>query len=247
MSNYFENTDKIDAWYKIRRSRYTSSENYKLLPTDGVKGAFASGGRTYIETKVIELTTKMWQRPELEEVESLLHGKLYEFPAYERYVQETKNHSMTYMGTENPVFIEDEVIVDEAGGTPDIANITATNTIDYLSEIKCPKNPAYHFRRLKWKGQWDVKENYIQCYTQMQDLIRITGAFGCDFISYDERQLARSKQIKIIEVKPDRKFIDNLEIRVMLAVKEKYKLLSENMGTELKNRTDYLNFVNQQR
>lgn len=244
--SYFENTDKIDQWYKIRRSRFTSSCNYKLLPTDGVKNAFSPGARTYIEEKVIELTTAMWNRPELEEVESLLHGKVYEYPAYERYVKETKNHSMTYMGTENPIFIEDEVIKDEAGGTPDIANITSTHSIDYLSEIKCPKNPAYHFRRLKWSTQWDIKENYLSCYTQMQDLIRITGAFGCDFISYDERQLAKSKQIKIIEVKPDQKFIDNLEIRIRLGVKEKYKVLSEYMGQELKNRTDYLNFVKQQ-
>lgn len=245
--SYFENTDKIDQWYQIRRSRFTSSENYKLLLTDGVKNYFAPGGKIYIESKVIELTTKMWQRPELEEVESLLHGKIYELPAYERYVLETKNHSMVYMGTENPVFIEDENIVDEAGGTPDVANITNTNSIDYLCEVKCPKNPAYHFRRLKWKDQWDIKENYISCYTQMQDLIRITGAFGCDFVSYDERQLAKSKQIKIIQVKPDQKFIDNLEIRIKTAVKEKYKLLSEHMGTELKNRASYLEFVNKQR
>lgn len=245
--SYFENTDKIDEWYNIRRSRFTSSENYKLLPTESAKHFFSSGARTYIETKVIELTTKMWQRPELEEVESLLHGKMYELPASERYMQETKNFSMTYMGTENPIFIEDETIKDEAGGTPDMANITASNTIDYGSEIKCPKNPAYHFRRLKWEDQWDLKEGYLSCYTQIQDLIRITGAFGWDFVSYDERQLAKSKQIKIIEVKPDLKFIDNLEIRIKTAVKEKYKLLSEHMGVELKNRAAYLEFVNKQR
>lgn len=242
--SYFNDTDKIEQWYKIRRSRFTSSENYKLLPTDGAKGIFSYGARTYIETKVIELTTKMWQRPELDEVESLLHGKLYELPAFERYVSETKNHSITYMGSENPVFIEDEVILDEAGGTPDAANITESHTIDYGTEIKCPKNPAYHYRRLKWKDQWDLKENYISCYTQIQDLIRLTGAYGWDFVSFDERQLAKSKQTKIIQVKPDKKFIDNLEVRIRMAVAEKYKMLSENMEVELKNRGDYLNFVN---
>lgn len=78
----------------------------------------------------------------------------------------------------------------------------------------------------------------------MQNLMLITGALGCDFVSYDERQLAYSKKIIIIEVKPDRKFIDNLELRIHLAIKEKYKILSDHMGAELKNRQDYLKFIN---
>jgi hypothetical protein len=79
----------------------------------------------------------------------------------------------------------------------------------------------------------------------MQNLMLITGAMGCDFISYDERQLSHSKKIKIIEVKPDRKFIDNLELRINLAVKEKYRILSAHMGVELKCKEDYINFINQ--
>lgn len=238
---YFDNDEVINNWYAKRRSRFTSSEDYKLLK-DG------AGRDTYIETKVIELTTAMWERPELDEVKSLLHGKIYEYPAYESYIKTTKNYSMTYMGSENPMFFPCRVIKDESGGTPDIGNIVSGDSdevkIDYLCEVKCPKNPAYHFRRLKWKSMWDIKEQYLSCYTQMQDLIRITGAFGCDFVSYDERQLVNSKKTIIIEVKPDQKFIDNLELRIQLAVKEKYKLLSEHMGVEMKNRTDYLNFVN---
>jgi hypothetical protein len=78
----------------------------------------------------------------------------------------------------------------------------------------------------------------------MQNLILITGAMGCDFVSYDERQLSHAKKIKIIEVKPDRKFIDNLELRIRLAVKEKYKILSAHMGAELKNKEDFLKFIN---
>jgi len=243
--SYFENVNKVDAWHEIRRSRFTSSVNYKLLPAGGSIHPFAKVGMTYIEEKVIELTTKMYERPELEEVESLLHGKAHELPAFERYVTETKNYSMTYIGDENPIFIECEVekLREESGGTPDFANILDSGVIDMGGEIKCPKNPAYHFRRLDWKDQWDLKENYIEYYTQVQDLMRLTGAHEWDFVSYDERQLAKSKQIIIIPVKRDNAFIDNLELRIYLAVKEKYKLLSKRMKVELKNRTEFLNFV----
>lgn len=242
--SYFENNEKVDEWLMKRRTKFTSSENFKLHGK-GTNTLWSAGAMTYIETKVIELTTQVWERLEIDEVESLLHGKVYEYPAYTSYINETKNYSMTYMGTENPIFIPSPTMPEESGGTPDIANIKPDSSIDYLSEIKCPKNPAYHFRRLKWTSQWDIKEQYISCYTQMQHLMMVTGAFGCDFISYDERQLIKSKKIKIIEVKPDQKFMDNLEIRIQLAVKEKYKLLSEHYGTEIKNRTAFLELIKQ--
>src|ERR1035437_3164896 len=97
--SYFEDSEKIDQWLVKRRSRFTSSENSKLLGK-GTNSLWSVGALTYIETKVIELSTQIWERPEMDEVESLLHGKLYEYPAYQAYVNETKNYSMTYMGTE---------------------------------------------------------------------------------------------------------------------------------------------------
>jgi hypothetical protein len=251
--DYPANDSRIDEWLVKRRCKMTSSENYKLLPTDKQQNGslWSATAKTYIETKAIEMSTKYFQRPELDEVESLRHGKVNELPAAERYMQETKNYSMTYLGDENPTFIPCQIIVGESGGSPDIVSIVDNGignglvNIEYGAEIKNPVNPAYHFRRLSWKDQWDIKEKYISCYTQIQDLIRISGAYGWDFISFDERQLSRAKQIKIIEVKPDRKFIDNLEMRIRLAVKEKYKVFSSHMGTEIKNKEDYVNFINQ--
>jgi hypothetical protein len=250
MSNYFENNELIDAWLAKRWSMFTSSEDYKLFPNSRQGNElWSTTAKTYIETKVIELTTKMYQRPDMDEVEALRHGKANEYPSFERYVYETKNYSMTYMGDENPIFIPCTKLIGESGGTPDVGNIISadegTVKIDYGAELKNPVNPAYHFRRLKWRTQWDIKEGYPSAYCQIQDLIRLTGAFGWDFVSHDERQLSKAAQIKIIEVKPDQKFIDNLEIRIELAIKAKYKLLSEHMGTELKNRNDYLNFLKQ--
>jgi hypothetical protein len=250
MSNYFEDSSAIDNWLMKRRSRFTSSENFKLLRGDkqNKDDVWSAGSISYIETKVIELTTAVYERPKLEEVEALRHGKANEFPSFERYIAETRNYSMTYLGDETPTFIPCKVIVGESGGTPDVANIIVGSTddnvsIDHGAELKNPVNPAYHFRRLHWKTQWDVKEGYIQCYTQIQDLMRITGAKEWDFVSHDERQLVKSKQIKIIPIKRDEKFINNLEIRIMMAVKEKYKMLSKHFGTIVSNREDFNKLV----
>lgn len=248
MSTYFENSDKIDQWLMKRRSRFTSSENFKLLVPGSAGNVFSPGALTHIEAKAIELTTKLYDRPQIEEVEALRHGKANEYPSFERYIIETKNYSMSYLGDETPTFIPCTTIKDESGGTPDVANIIVNGDdaakIDYGCELKNPVNPAFHFRRLSWKDQWDVKQGYPSCYAQIQDLIRLTGAFGWDFVSHDERQLAKSKQIKIIEIKPDKKFIDNLELRIMLAVKEKYKILSKHFGCTIHNRDEFIKMIN---
>lgn len=244
---YFDIDSKIEAWLIKRREKFSSSEVWKLLRTPKQKQdeLWSTTAMSYIESKVIELMTVYHERPELDEVESLLHGKINQYPAYERYIEETKNYSMVYLGDDNPIFYPCKEMPDESGGSPDIVDIVDNGDINFLAEIKNPSNPAFHFRRLDWRTQWDVKEGYISAYAQMQDLIRNTNASGCDFISFDMRQRSKKEQIVIIPVKRDDKFIDNLELRIHLAVKEKYKILSRKCKTELKNKTDYLNFINQ--
>lgn len=236
--------DRTDDWYRRRWARFTASESYKLL-VPGSKGElFGTGAWTYIKQKALEMTTRMVERPELEEAKSILHGRANEYPAFVEYQLQTRNISLTYLGDENPMFYPYLPLAEEAGGTPDCANITSAGLIDFGVEIKCPKNPLYHFDRLKWKDQWNLKDNYILCYTQIQMLMMCTGALEWHFVSYDDRQLFRPKKIKIIEVKPDRKFQDNLEIRLRQAIKEKYRLISEHYEIQVTNRTEFIQQFN---
>ncbi len=234
--------DAVDSWHLERWTRFTASEDHKLVAPGASGATFSAGGLTYIEQKAMQSVTLMWERPELEEVKSLLHGKMYEYPAYQEYVNRTRNFKLTYIGDGNPIFLTHPGFEEESGGTPDVANITDIHNIDYGAEIKCPKDPMNHYRRLDWKTQWDLKENYSTCYYQIQKLIMITGAFGWDFISYDERMRVKRDKIKIIEVKPDQKFQDNFPLRLMIAIKEKYKIISQRNQAEIKNRTDLVNF-----
>jgi hypothetical protein len=220
----------LDQWHLQRWSKFTASENYKLLPS--VPGStFSPGGITYINEKVLQMTTNMWSRPELDEVESLLHGKVHEYPAYQALVRATDYTGLIYLGEESPLFLEYEALQGESGGSPDSISLTSDAKVDIVAEIKCPKNPMYHFKRMFWKDQWDVKEKYIQAYTQIQNLLMITGSELGLFVSYDDRQRIVNKKIKIIEVKPDRKFQDNLDIRLRMAVKEKYRRYEEFMNS----------------
>lgn len=236
--------DKIDEWHIRRWSRYTASENYKLLVPGAGSAMFSAGAWTYIEQKALEMTTTMQERPELDEAKSILHGRAHEYPGFVEYVQRTGNHSMTYLGDDNPMFYPYKPLAEESGGTPDCANITSNGLIDFGAEIKCPKNPINHFRRLKWTDQWAVRDNYIQCYAQCQFLMMCTGAKQWDFVSFDDRQLVRSKKIKIIPIYPEKNFQNNLEVRLRQAIKEKYRLISEHYGIEVANRTEFIQKFN---
>lgn len=230
--------DKIEQWHKSRWGKFTASENYKLLIGGKNNAMFGDGATTYIKQKALQMTTAIWERPELEETKSILHGRVHEYPAYEMYVKETKNYSMLYLG-DDPLFYPWEAMADECGGTPDCASINDSGVIEFGAEIKCPINPVYHFDRLKWKDQYDLKDNYPLCYTQIQNLLMITKAQEWHFVSFDDRQLIKPYKIKIIPVLPDKKFQDNLEMRIRQAVKEKYRIISETYSVEVKDRSDF--------
>lgn len=220
-------TDSVDKWFTERWSKFTASETFKLMTNNSKGEAFGEGAWTYIKQKALEMVTVMWERPELEEVKSLLHGRMYEYPAFERYVTTTRNTEIVYLGSENPLFIEYEKLKGNSGGSPD----AITKQVDFGAEVKCPKNPMNHFERLKWKDQWDIAQNYKQAYIQIQHLMLITGAQAWDFVSFDERMKERKLQIKIITVHTDKRIQDNLHFRLVKAIEERKKILQEYVGT----------------
>jgi hypothetical protein len=226
----------IDNWHEARWGNFTCSLNDKLVDSNGAKAPFTSGGYSYIKQKAVECCIRMEERPEMEEFKNFLWGKVYELPAFEAYIKATNNKSLTYLGTNTPLYLEYEPLKDDSGGSPDVINITPSYTVDFVAEIKCPKNPAIHFERLNWKSQWDIKDNIRETYTQLQNLMMITGAQEGDFISYDGRMFSKRHQVKIIPVKADKKFQDNLHYKLISAIEHKYKIISQYLEVDVKNK-----------
>lgn len=215
--------DPIDHWHLERHANFTASVIYKLLPTGKDGTGFSVGGWGYIEEKAIETETELYERPELEFVESLLHGKYYEEPAFRAYVKTSKNYNMRHFGSDKPLFLHYN---EYSGGSPD-AIMGEGEVVNWGVEIKCPKNSKNHYKYLQFKSQWDLKEKRIEYYSQIQFLLMITKAEGFHFVSYDERWKDPALRIKIIDVLPDQKFQDNLDIRLQMAQKEKIKLIDK--------------------
>lgn len=217
---------KKDQWFQQRWAKLTASENYKLLTNDKKGNVFGAEAWNYIEEKAMQMCTVMWERPSLDCVESILHGGMYEYPVFQEYVRAT-GYDMVYLGSENPLFLDDEELIGESGGSPDSILMDKDLQILRGAEFKCPKNPMNHFRRIKWKDQWDVKENYMQAYCQIQNLLKISKAEVFDFVSFDERMKNPALKIKIIPVYPDKKFQDNLHLRIVKAIEEKHKIIKQ--------------------
>lgn len=214
--------DTVDAWHLKRWEKITASEWYKLMPggrPSPESTIFSVAGVTYIETKVMEMETEMWERPELENFKNFLHGKAEELPAFEEYVSETRNTSMAYCGSYEPVFIPYGL---DAGGSPDAAQ-TENRRIVYGAEFKCPINPLVHSRNRRIKDQWELKEKHPQAYGQCQFLIKITGADGWDWVSFDRRVKLKSGRKHIIQCLPDKNYLASTDVRLQQAIKLKYQ------------------------
>lgn len=214
--------DKVDEWHMQRRGKFTASEVYKLL-TPSADGMFSAGGLTYIREKAVEEMTHYYERPKLEYVEPLIHGKQQEANAYNEYLSVTKNYSMVHFGDNAPLFLDYN---DYSGGSPD--GIMGEGEIVYWGlEIKSPFDPNNHAKYLKYKDQWDLKAGKKEYYAQIQFLLMITKAEGWHFCSFDERWKNSINRLKVIEIKHDKKFQDNLQMKLMAANEEKKRIINQ--------------------
>lgn len=214
--------DKKDKWFLDRHGKFTASEIGKLLSKGAGGNMFGTGALSYIRLKAIEKMTDLWERPEMEWVKSVLHGKMYEAPAFEMYKTVSQNYSMRYFGSDEPLFLDYD---KDSGGSPDGIMGEGIN-IHLGLELKCPKNSNIHLDYYGFKNQYDLADYNADYYAQIQFLLMITQAEMFHFCSFDDRFRDARMKIKILEVRPDRKFQDNLEIRLKMAVKERDRIIS---------------------
>lgn len=215
-------TDERDAWLLERHGSFTASLIGKLLVPGKEGKMFSPGGMSYIRQVAVEKMTFLYEKPELDNVPSLMHGKAYEEPAFDHYVRVTKNHSMRYFGSLAPIYLPYN---KDSGGSPDGLMGKGTK-IELGLELKCPKNPMVHFDYLKFKDQFDIKEYNLEYYSQTQFLMMITKAKLWHWVSYDERYKDPNKKMKIIEVTKDNKLCDQIEVRLAQAIIERNKIIS---------------------
>jgi hypothetical protein len=217
-----DSIDKKDSWLLKKQGKFSASEIWKLLGKAKDGSMFGQVAITYIRQKAVECMTDYWENPKLEFAKPLLHGKAIEYQAFDYYQRITGNYDMAYFGSDDPRFFS---YGNDAGGSPDAVNVT-DNTIDWVTEIKCPFNPAVHLDHLELKDQYALRDYSPEYYSQIQMLIMTLGTQGAHFFSFDERYKDKNKKGKIIEILPDKTFKNNLDARLEMAVIKRNEIIN---------------------
>lgn len=200
-------------WQHERCGKFTASEIWKIMGKGrGKDEYFSETAKTYIKSRLAEIIT---QEPAtmLEGLNAIEHGNAYELEAALRFEKET-GLSIEYFGKANPKFIPYEPLPDFAGSSPDMF------VMDYAgAEIKCPFNTTHHVTHLLIETPEDLKVEKPEYYGQCQFNMMCSKREKWFFISYDPRVLQYRQQIHILEIPKDKEYCEQLEERIMEAVK----------------------------
>jgi hypothetical protein len=217
---------EMNEWLQQRCGRFTSSEIHKLftggrrdMTDEELKAEKLAGGKrrtvdmmfgdtalSYIYKKIAERLTLS-----VKEESNFIQtnwGKEWEWNAYEAY-EEVTGQKGDYYGVNNPKFFE---YGDYGGCSP-----------DYLynkkgADFKNPFNSSEHLINLKLKTQDDFKDKRWEYYCQAQCIIYKLNLEEFDFVSHDKRFIEPKYRLKIINVKPDKEWQKEFELRFNAAI-----------------------------
>ena len=211
-------TEEIRAdWLAQRMGRFTASQFYRLMTCIN-KSELPDGAKTYVNETVAECLVIPGSSDGYVSAE-MQWGIDNEAAAVAAFVAAT-GLSVSAHGS-NQVFIE---YGDHAGATPDGMMINAG------LELKCPKSVT-HLGYLKIKTTEDLKSICPNYYWQVQGSMMITGLKRWYFASYDPRFVDAQHQLHIVEIVANEADIEQLKIRLAMAIVLK-KFLLEQLGVK---------------
>ncbi|MES1181175.1 MAG: hypothetical protein ABUL44_00115, partial [Flavobacterium sp.] len=116
---------------------------------------------------------------------------------------------------------------EHAGGSPDaVAWMVPGIKASFGGELKCPDRDTHWTYLREIKDQYDLQKVSEQYYGQCQGLMR---TFDCDlwhWFSFNSYFPLKDRGL-IIEVKKDKRWHDDMEIRWDMAIKAKVELVEE--------------------
>jgi len=216
---------QIEAWKQAKWGRFSASQIFHLM-LPGKSDTFSVGGYTYIENVAREAYT-IYNEEEMVESFAMKMGKVREPQSYAHLRNLIGFDGLTYHGGDNPVF---DLYCSDSGVSPDCKAILPDGTVSFGAELKNPTGKTHMFYLRNVKDQWDLKRISEEYYAQVQMALL---KYKCEhwlWCSYNE-YFPFKDQMLLIEVKADKSYQSNMDIRIKMAVKKKYAILEE-----LKNR-----------
>lgn len=220
-------TTAEEQWKLLKLGKFGASNNYKLM-MPGKDSMFSKTGLTYIKETACDAYTKFEDRDV--QTYSMMMGKIREPEAYAFLSRLLGFEGLTYYGDGNPLWQPYKAFPDDAGGSPDAVAYAPDGGVSFGAEFKCPDRDTHWDYLTEIKDMWDLRKVSEAYYCQCQKLMHV---FECDlwlWCSFSEYYPVKDRML-IIEVKKDKKYSDNLSVRLPMAIKKKHELIEE-----LKNR-----------
>lgn len=220
-------TDKVkdtsveETWLIEKWGCFSASEMYKLL-SKGVGEMFGSTAKSYIEETAIDAYT-MFSMDENVETYAMKMGKIKEPQSFGYLKMLLGVDILEYYGGDNPIF---KKYCPDSGCSPDLTAPMPDGTVSFGGELKNNQRKQ-HFRDLRLlKEQKDLQQYHIDDFTQCQFSMMCYKTDLWLWCSYNEYFPDRDKML-IIEVKQDKNFQDNLDVRLQMAKKIKHRIIEE--------------------
>lgn len=213
---------KVTAWKRKKWGRYSASQIFHLMVPGKNGEIFSPGGITYIE-KIAQEGYTEYNEEESVESYAMKMGKLREPQSYEHLRGLLGFDGLEYYGGNNPVF---DLYSDDSGVSPDCKAMLPDGTVSFGAEMKNPTGKVHMFYLRNLKDQWDLKKISEEYYAQIQMAIL---KYKCDhwlWTSHNEFFPFKDRML-LIEVKAEKQYQQNMDIRIKMATKKKYEIIEE--------------------
>lgn len=213
-----DNTPAEEAWKIARLGRFTASNIYKL-ESKGSGTLFGKGALTYIKETAVDAYTLFEDRNV--QTYAMMMGKINEPEAFAFYSKLIGFAGLEYYGGGNPIFKE---LGEHAGGSPDAGAPMPDGTWSFGAELKCPDRDTHWDYLTEIKDMYDLRRISPAYFGQTQFLMKV---FNCDlwhWVSYSSYFPIKDRG-HIIEVKKDNRWQDDMEARLVMAIKMKVELV----------------------
>ncbi len=216
----------VEKWKLAKWGNFSASEMSKLLSKGTGSETFGVGARTYINKIARQAYTTFNEEDEVE-TKAMKDGKMREPVSFAFLEKLLGFNGLIYYGGGNPIFHH---YCPDSGCSPDVIAPIDANTVSFGAELKNPTGDVHMEYLRKIKDQYDLKKESEIYYCQSQFSLM---AYKCDlwlWCSHNEYFPFKDRML-IVEVKPDKSYQANLDIRLKMAIKERNRLIEE-----LKNR-----------
>lgn len=231
--NWQESEEK---WLQDKWGKFGASDMHKLWAKGVGTNMFGVGAMTHIK-KIARQAYTMFNTQDSVETYAMKMGKVLEPQSFAYLFQILKLPEIEYYGSANPVFIphHESDFKADTGCSPDAIAKTTDGRISFGIELKNPNGDTHWDYLTEITDQKSLLKCCKDFYTQCQFSMACTNSDLWLWSSYNEFYPDKDKAL-IIEVTPDEKFMEDLNLRILSAIKKKYDLLAEMKYTRVKLR-----------